>query len=105
MSRDAFDISWINRGPSCATTKQRNLSETADDFAGSNINALVEKCHRHLQPHHPNRGTQHIFCNVGLRPRHGPTVSTSTSIQLLDELLSNVWRGGAPDVVGEVRHG
>jgi len=46
----------------------RMLSETAPDFAGSKINAAVENVAAIWQRTASNRGTQMIFCDMGVNP-------------------------------------
>jgi N12 class adenine-specific DNA methylase len=46
----------------------RMLSESAPDFAGSNINAAVENVAAVWQRTANNRGTQMIFCDMGVNP-------------------------------------
>jgi hypothetical protein len=49
-------------------TDARMLSETAPDFPGSKVNALVEKVLATWQRTVGTRGTQMIFCDMGVHP-------------------------------------
>src|SRR5206468_3864255 len=46
----------------------RMLSATAPDFAGSKVNALVESVTAVWNRTAANRGTQMVFCDMGVHP-------------------------------------
>ncbi len=67
----------------------RMLSPTATDFPGSKVNALVENVVRHWQRSGARRGTQMIFCDMGVHP-------TTWRYSAYDEIVGKLVARGIP---------
>ncbi|HEY2840856.1 MAG TPA: hypothetical protein VGJ26_16995 [Pirellulales bacterium] len=68
---------------------QRNLSETANDFSGSKINALVEKVTAIWNRTTPTRGTQLVFCDMGVK-------ATPWGYCVYDDIVAKLLAHGNP---------
>ena len=67
----------------------RLLSSDADDFAGSKLNAAVEKIISIWQRTAPTRGTQLVFCDMGVQP-------TKWGYCVYDDLVGKLVARGIP---------
>jgi N12 class adenine-specific DNA methylase len=67
----------------------RMLSPTAEDFPGSKINALVENVTTTWERSADSRGTQMIFCDMGVNP-------TSWNYAPYDEIMQKLVSRGIP---------
>ena len=74
----------------------RLLSPTAEDFPGSKINALVENVAAIWQRTAPTRGTQLIFCDMGVNP-------TPWGYSVYEEIIDKLVQHGIPRA-GDRRH-
>jgi N12 class adenine-specific DNA methylase len=67
----------------------RLLSGTASDHPGSKINALVENVTRIWEQSAAHRGTQMVFCDMGVNP-------TPWGFSVYDEIIDKLVRRGIP---------
>ncbi len=67
----------------------RMVSPNATDFPGSKVNALVENVLRHWQETASRRGTQMIFCDMGVHP-------TPWGYSAYDEIAEKLLARGIP---------
>jgi N12 class adenine-specific DNA methylase len=68
----------------------RLVSSTASDFSDSKINALVENVEAEWRLSLPNRGTQIIFCDMGVRP-------TEWGFSAYEDVVAKLVAAGIPE--------
>ena len=67
----------------------RMLCPTAPDYPGSKVNAMVENCAAIWERSTPTRGTQMIFCDMGVNP-------TAWGYSVYDQMVDGLASRGVP---------